>query len=171
MEISRKDELKNRIISLKEAEKLHTIYPNRRIVLVGGCYDIIHIGHLRFFERARAEGNLLVVALESDEFIRSRKKREPVHEQEERAEILAALRFVDVVIMLPLLANDEQYFDMVKKVKPSVIAVTEGDAFLAQKKEQAEHIGAQVKEVIPLLSNYSTTKIINYASISSNRVA
>ena len=79
------------------------------VVLVGGCFDILHIGHIRFLKAARKQGDSLVVALESDEFIRLQKRREPFHTQAERAEILAALRSVDTVILLPLLSTDEDY--------------------------------------------------------------
>ena len=64
-----------------------------KIVLVGGCFDILHLGHVVFLEKAKKEGDVLVVLLESDEKVRFLKgKGRPVHTQSERAEILSALK-------------------------------------------------------------------------------
>jgi FAD synthetase len=128
-------------------------------VLVGGCFDLIHFGHLQFLEKARALGDYLVVALEPDEFIRKHKQREPIHTQSQRASILKALRVVDEVIELPLLTYDK-YFELVRVVRPQLIAVTEGDPQLANKQQQALSIGAKVIEVTPIIKNLSTKKII-----------
>jgi len=128
-------------------------------VLVGGCFDLIHFGHLQFLEKARALGDYLVVALEPDEFIRKHKQREPIHTQSQRARILRALRMVDEVIELPLLTHDK-YFELVRVVRPQLIAVTEGDPQLANKQQQALSIGAKVIEVTPIIKNLSTKKII-----------
>lgn len=134
---------------------------DKKIVLVGGCFDLIHFGHLQFLKKSKENGDYLIVALESDEFIKKNKRKEPVHTQDERAEILAALSFVDLIIKLPLFNNNNEYFQMVKTIKPNIIAVTEGDKQLDNKKKQAEEIKAQVLVVTPLLKKYSTRKIIS----------
>ncbi|MEO6508323.1 MAG: adenylyltransferase/cytidyltransferase family protein [Patescibacteria group bacterium] len=125
----------------------HISSSNSKKVLVGGCFDIFHYGHASFLENARAEGDMLVILLESDEFIRKYKKREPLHSQEQRAEILAHLTVVDYIIKLPLMTTNTDYADLVSKLRPSVIAVTEGDEKLELKKLQAEKIGAEIKVV------------------------
>ncbi len=135
------------------------IFKNKKTVLVGGCFDLIHFGHLKFLEAAKAQGDFLIVALESDEFIKKHKRKLQVHHQHERAEILANLNMVDLVILLPLFKTNEEYFELVKRVRPSIIAVTEGDRQLENKKKQAKLINAEVKEVVTNLKNFSTRNI------------
>ena len=131
------------------------------MVLVGGCFDLIHFGHLKFLKKARRQGNFLIIALESDAFIKKTKRKSPIHSQEERAKILASLNLVDVVVELPFFSKNEQYLEMVKIIKPKIIAVTSGDRQLANKKRQAAMVGAEVKIVTPLPKKYSTKRIIN----------
>lgn len=69
-----------------------------RIVLANGCFDLLHVGHIRYLEAARAHGDLLVVAVNSDEQTRRLKgENRPFTPERERAEIIAALRSVDIV--------------------------------------------------------------------------
>lgn len=138
------------------------------IVLVGGCFDILHRGHIEFLKNAQKEADVLVVALESDEFIRIRKKKEPVHTQLQRAEVLAAIRHVDYVVQLPYLQNDNEYFELVNRIKPHIIAVTHGDRLIEKKKEQASAVGATVKEVSSHLAGFSSSKIISYETVFSD---
>ena len=128
-------------------------------VLTGGCFDILHYGHIHFLKNAKALGNNLVVALESDENIRKLKgKGRPFHDQEKRREMLTSLSFVDEVIVLPDKMKDEDYLKMVKSVKPQIIAVTAGDPILKKKQKQAEMVGAKVVE-IPKVNSSSTSQI------------
>lgn len=132
-----------------------------KVVLVGGCFDLMHIGHVRFLQKARSAGDLLVVALESDEFIKRTKHRVPVHVQAMRAEILAANRFVDVVVTMPYLTSHDQYDAMVLTIAPQVIAITENDPATVHKDRQAKTLGAEVLPVIGLISNFSSTSILH----------
>ena len=132
----------------------------KKIVLVGGCFDLFHFGHLEFLKAAKKQGNYLVVAIDPDEFIRDKKGREPVHTQKQRAQILKSLKFVDKVICLPYLKTYEDYLSLVTKIKPAVIAVTKNDPQLKNKQKQAKTIGAKVKVVTPLLKNFSSTQIL-----------
>ena len=147
------------IINYKDLDKRKQIFKNKKTVLVGGCFDLIHFGHLKFLEAAKEQGDFLIVALESDEFIKKHKKKLPVHRQSERAEILANLNMIDLIILLPLFKTNNDYSDLVKKVSPNIIAVTVGDQQLENKKKQAIEVGAEVKEVITNLKNFSTRNI------------
>lgn len=147
------------IIPYSDTEKHTSVFKNKKSVLVGGCFDLIHYGHLKFLEKAKAQGDFLIVALESDEFIKKNKRKLQVHHQRERAEILANLNMVDLIVLLPFFQTNEEYFELVKKISPSIIAVTEGDKQLENKKNQAKKIGAEVKEVITNLKNFSTRNI------------
>lgn len=137
------------------------IFENKKTVLVGGCFDLIHFGHLEFLKKSKQEGDFLIVALESDEFIKKNKRKESIHSQEERAEVLASLNMVDMVILLPYFDSNEKYLELVESVSPKVIAITEGDLQRENKKVQAKSVGAEVKIVTPLLKKYSTRKIIS----------
>ncbi len=132
---------------------------NKNIVLVGGCFDILHFGHIEFLKNAKATGNYLVVALEPDESITNYKRRTPTHNQKERADILAALRFVDHVVLLPVLKGFVDYNQLVENIKPQVIAITADDPQIANKQKQANSVGAIVMIVAPRLGNFSSTKI------------
>lgn len=130
-------------------------------VLVGGCFDILHYGHVKFLKSAKKEGDKLIVALESDEFIKKNKERKPFHNQKERAFILSCLDCVDWIIMLPKFKNSTDYDQLVQLIKPDVIAVSQGDPFYHKKKKQAKKYNAQVKIVTPLYRKFSSTKIVS----------
>lgn len=132
----------------------------KKIVLVGGCFDLFHFGHLQFLKAAKKQGNYLVVAIDPDDFIRNKKGREPVHSQKQRAAILRNLKFIDKVICLPYLKTYEDYLALVKKIKPAIIAVTKNDPQLKNKQKQAATIGAKVKIVTPLLAGFSSSAIL-----------
>lgn len=160
--------MKTNILKYSELSELKKNYEGKKIVLVGGCFDLLHYGHFKFLQQAKKQGDILVVALESDEFIVSQKKRKPIHNQMQRAEILASLHMVNVVILLPLLESNQDYADLVTQVHPSVIAVTEGDSNLDYKKKHALLVNAEVRVVTSLLSDFSTTQIMNYENILRN---
>ena len=132
----------------------------KKVVLVGGCFDLFHFGHLQFLKAAKKQGDYLVVAVDPDESIRDKKGREPIHTQKQRAQILRSLKFIDKVICLPYLKSYQDYLSLVKKIKPTVIAVTKGDPQLKNKQRQAKTIGAKVKIVTSLLKNFSSTQIL-----------
>ncbi len=152
------------IITVEELKKRFGPSKLEDIVLVGGCFDVIHLGHIRFLNAAKKAGKTLVVLLESDEFIVTRKKRKPVHTQEQRAEVLAALRDVDIVVKLPFILHDETYTYIVSTIKPAVIAVTKGDSYLCQKQKQAKKIGATISQVIPFVKSFSSSQIIGHGT-------
>jgi FAD synthetase len=135
------------------------------VVLAGGCFDIIHYGHIQFLKKAKALGTHLVVALESDKNIKRLKGNgRPIHDQKKRREMLESLNFVDEVIILGDKMNDKDYEAMVKKVHPQIIAVTEGDLILSKKQKQASAIGATVIE-IPKIESPSTSQIAKLLDI------
>lgn len=137
----------------------------KKIVLAGGCFDILHYGHVSFMKKARAAGDILVLLLESDEFTSQVKKKQSVHTQQQRAEILAALMYVDYVVLLPLLKNPNvEYEKIIKEIHPSVIAITSGDPIESQKKKLAETVDAELL-VVPYLSSFSSSQLITYAPI------
>ncbi len=131
----------------------------KKIVLVGGCFDLLHFGHISFLKQAKSLGDYLIVALESDEDVRRMKgDARPVHTQAQRKVMLESLSFVDEVIALPPMHGYPDYLELVKKIKPAVIAVTEGDHARDKKMEQAKTIGATLVE-IPKIHTPSTSQL------------
>lgn len=85
-----------------ELARLRALSSSLRVVLANGCFDLLHVGHVRYLEDARSRGDLLVVALNTDESVRSLKgPARPTIPLVERAELVAALRCVDFVTVFP----------------------------------------------------------------------
>ncbi len=132
---------------------------NQKVVLVGGCFDILHLGHIKFIHRSKSFGDTLIIALESDVNVQRLKgKNRPFNTQIERAEILSHISEVDFVLMLPPMAEHEEYTSLVTKIHPHVIALTAEDKYAEQKRKQAENIGADFK-IIDKFQTYSTSKL------------
>lgn len=139
------------------------------ITLAGGCFDILHYGHIQFLRKAKAEGGSLVILLESDDALARRKNRKPIHTQEQRAALLAALSYVDAVVALPHFETDLEYQQVTRALKPSVIAITEGDPLTEQKKQQAKEAGGRLAVVTEHVENLSTSSITNHATLSGSK--
>lgn len=152
--------MRKNIFELSAVDNYKTEWQEKKSVLVGGCFDLLHIGHVSFLKKAKDHGDFLIVALESDSFIKTYKNRDPIHNQAQRAEILSEMKAVDYVITLPRMNGNTSYFSLVKQVAPAIIAVTEGDPYLEIKQQQAQLVGGQVKVVCPPLSTFSTTNIL-----------
>ena len=129
------------------------------IVLVGGCFDLLHFGHITFLQQAKKHGDYLLILLESDEKTRQIKgDGRPFHTQEQRKYMLESLSCVDEVMPLPMMHTNEEYFTLIKNIEPSVIAFTEGDPQLEHKLQQTEMGGARAV-IIPKIQTPSTTKL------------
>ena len=130
----------------------------RRIVLANGCFDVLHVGHVRYLEGARREGDLLVVAINSDSGVRALKgPGRPVFPQQERAEILAALACVDYVTIFDALTPR----DLIARLLPDVL-VKGGDWGPEEivGRAEVESAGGRVVS-IPVEPAYSTTAILD----------
>jgi rfaE bifunctional protein nucleotidyltransferase chain/domain len=151
-----------------DLEKLKESLPREgkgRIVLTGGCFDILHIGHVRFLSQAKRMGDCLVLLLESDAKVKKLKgQNRPIFVQKERAEMLAGLVCVDWVVLLPMMVEDGDYLSLMKTIKPDVIAVTENDPHIEKKRDQAKKIGAELK-IIPVTATHSTSKLVKMLGI------
>lgn len=129
------------------------------VVLVGGCFDLLHYGHIEFLREAKSHGSWLVVALESDENVRRMKgEGRPIHNQQQRKEMLEALSCVDEVIALPQMNSHQEYYDLVIRVTPNIIAITQGDPLEQNKREQAAQVGAALM-VVPKVPTPSTSQL------------
>ncbi|MEK7573145.1 MAG: adenylyltransferase/cytidyltransferase family protein [Patescibacteria group bacterium] len=130
----------------------------KSIVVAGGCFDILHVGHVRFLKNAKDQGEVLFILLENDEKVRKLKgKNRPINSQKDRAEILASLKYVDYVVLLPYMKSDGDYDKLINQIRPDVLATTKNDPAIMHKKRQAEMINAEMKEVVERIREKSTT--------------
>lgn len=155
------------IIDLSALLKVKKKFESKKTVLAGGCFDVFHFGHLQFLKKAKEQGEYLIVILEPDEVIRI-KNRVPVHNQDQRAQIVDSIDVVDLVIKIPYFKLDKDYMKLTEEIKPKIIAITEGDEKMENKRKQAEAIGGELRVVTPFIKDFSSAGITNHASISSS---
>lgn len=133
----------------------------KKIVVAGGCFDVLHPGHVVFLEKAKQAGDYLVVLLESDEKVKSLKGlKRPVHTQQMRAQILAALTSVDFVLLLPFMSSTQSYDQLIQKLQPDVIAMTRGYTSVNHHERTAKIAGARIRFVTGMIGNHSTSRIL-----------
>jgi FAD synthetase len=157
----------NRIIDIKKAASLSKsfILNGKTIVLTGGCFDVLHLGHIKFLEAAKKHGDILLVFVESDENVRKTKgNNRPINNQNDRMEVLASIRFIDYVVKMPFMKNNSDYDHVAEQIRPSIIAVTKDSEILRHAQRQAEKIGCEVIQVIARIPERSTSKIAKIIS-------
>ena len=91
----------------------------KKTVLAGGVFDIIHPGHIHTLNAAKALGDVLVVAIATDKTAQKMKKRQPLHNQELRCELVSCLSMVDKAIV----GHEDDIFETVKAIKPDIIVL------------------------------------------------
>jgi len=124
----------------------------KKIVFTNGCFDLIHIGHVRSLKEAKKLGDVLVVGLNSDRSVSLIKPQRPIIPQDQRAEILASLNMIDYVSLF----DEETPYELIKLIQPDVL-VKGGDW------EKEDVVGVDIaKEThsIPYIQGISTTEII-----------
>ena len=135
--------------------------PGYRLVFTNGCYDILHPGHVDLLARARAEGDGLLLGLNSDASVRRIKGNlpgpaRPVNPQAERAFVLAGLAAIDFVVLF----DEDTPLELIRAVRPQVL-VKGGDWDVSRivGRDVVEADGGRVLS-LPLLPGYSTTGLI-----------
>jgi len=93
--------------------------PTKKTVLAGGVFDIIHPGHIHTLNAAKALGDVLVVAIATDKTAQKMKKRQPLHNQELRRELVSCLSMVDKAIV----GHEDDIFETVRAIKPDIIVL------------------------------------------------
>ena len=137
-------ELKTKIDEARAAGK--------KVVFTNGCFDILHIGHIRYLRDAKALGDVLIIGLNSDKSVSKIKPGRPVNTQNHRAEVLASLEMVDYVTLF----DEETPYELINLLKPDVL-VKGGDW------EKEDIVGSDIaKETrsLPYVKGISTTKLI-----------
>jgi len=130
----------------------------RTVVFTNGCFDLLHVGHVKYLQKARRLGDLLVLGLNSDDSIRRLKgPKRPLIGQDERAHILAALDCVDYVVIF----DEDTPFELIKALRPKILV--KGGDYSPEGvvgKDLVESYGGRV-ELIQFVDGKSTTNIID----------
>ncbi len=129
----------------------------KKIVFTNGCFDIVHAGHVRYLKKARSLGDCLVIGLNSDSSVKAIKgERRPIVPENERAEVLGALGFVDYVVKF----NDPTPLKLIEAIKPDILA--KGADWAAKDIAGGDIVrksGGKIRR-ITLVKGRSTTNII-----------
>jgi D-beta-D-heptose 7-phosphate kinase/D-beta-D-heptose 1-phosphate adenosyltransferase len=143
--------VEHKIIPFDEVEELN--FKNKKVVFTNGCFDILHLGHVKYLQKARALGDVLIVGVNSNESVtRLKGPTRPVNDEFDRAYLLASLEVVDYVVIF----KEDTPYELIKKVKPDILV--KGADY-----EGKEVVGSDIaKEVklIDFVDGKSTTNII-----------
>ncbi len=151
---------KLKIVTRKEASVLRNKWrkEGQRVVFTNGCFDILHLGHIDYLEKARNIGDKLIVGLNTDESVRRLKgEQRPIVDQNSRSRIIASLQFVDMVVLF----DEDTPYELIENLKPDILV--KGNDY-----SKSNIVGADIVmenggnvETIDLVEGYSTTQIIN----------
>jgi rfaE bifunctional protein nucleotidyltransferase chain/domain len=129
----------------------------KTVVFTNGCFDLLHPGHVRLLEAARAKGDVLVVAINSDSSVRRLKgPQRPVLPEQERAAILASLAAVDAVTVF----SEETPSELLARLLPDILVKGSDWSHWIAGREIVEAAGGKVFP-IPVEPGYSTTDLVN----------
>jgi rfaE bifunctional protein nucleotidyltransferase chain/domain len=139
----------------------------QRLVFTNGCFDLLHVGHVRYLAAARALGDILLVALNGDESVRALKGADrPINNERDRAEVLAALEAVDLVTIFP----EVRATRVIQLVRPAIY-VKGGDYTPAtlnpEERAALDAVGAEVR-IIPFEKGYSTSGTIRKLDVTGS---
>lgn len=143
---------------------LQPLRSQKKVVFTNGCFDLLHIGHVRYLQNAKSQGDILVVALNSDDSVKKLKgPSRPVQSETDRAEILAALACVDHTFIF----TEETPERVIKELKPDVLV--KGGDWEISKIVGAEFVQSYGGKVLSLnfVDGKSTTNIIQKAKVDN----
>ncbi len=149
----------SKIIELKDLQaKVAAIKESgKKVVFTNGCFDIMHVGHVRYLAAARSEGDILVVGLNSDESVISIKgTKRPIINQDERAEVLSALLCVDYIILF----NEPDPLLLIQTIEPDILV--KGDDWAEEDIIGADFVNDRGGKVVrvQVVPKASTSRII-----------
>jgi D-glycero-beta-D-manno-heptose 1-phosphate adenylyltransferase len=131
---------------------------SKKIIFTNGCFDILHLGHVDYLEKARLLGDRLIVAVNTDASVQELKgPNRPVQDEYARIRLLAALQFVNAVIFF----DEQTPLSLIEKIKPDILV--KGDDYTVDKIVGADIVlgnGGAVK-TIELVKGYSTSNIVD----------
>ena len=148
----------NKIVTIDELEKILEEHKNKKIVFTNGCFDIFHVGHLRYLKEISKYGDILILGVNSDASVKRLKgENRPIVSEKERAELLASLSFVSYIVLF----DEDTPYEIIKRIKPDII--TKGGDYKPEDVVGKDIVDAKGGKVVicPLTENKSTTNIIN----------
>ena len=150
--------IKNKILSTNELLNWLAIwrFQSKKIVWTNGCFDLLHLGHIDYLSKAKNQGNILIVGVNSDASVRKIKKEgRPITDEISRSTLVAALHVVDAVILF----DDETPYELIKLIQPDVLV--KGSDYNAEDIVGYDVVQAKGGEVVTIdfLKGYSTTAI------------
>ena len=153
--------MNSKILTLDQlrAESARLRAEGRRVVATNGCFDILHVGHVRYLAAARKLGDVLVVGLNGDDSVRQLKGGgRPVNRERDRAEVLTALESVDYVTIFP----EKRATNFLRAAQPAVYAKGgdyTADTLDPEERAVLDDFGTRV-EIIPFEKGYSTSELL-----------
>jgi len=135
-------------------------HPNKTIVATNGCFDILHAGHVAYLEAAKEQGDILIVGLNDDESVRELKGPDrPINCLEDRARVLASVRYVDLVVIF----HDKKAHEFIREVQPDIYV--KGGDYTFDSLPECEQLLLEQNTldvvILPELTGRSTTNIVN----------
>lgn len=141
-------------------QKINALRSNKKVVFTNGCFDLLHVGHVRYLQEAKKLGDILVVALNDDASVKKLKgPTRPVQNENDRAEILAALGCVDFTTLF----HEQTPAQIIQKVKPDILV--KGGDWKVDQIVGADFVQANGGQVYSLkfIDGKSTTSLIEKA--------
>jgi D-beta-D-heptose 7-phosphate kinase/D-beta-D-heptose 1-phosphate adenosyltransferase len=140
----------------------------KKVVLTQGVYDLLHVGHAQYLEKARSFGDVLVVGVDSDALTRKRKgDGRPIVPQEERINILLHLRHVDIVVLRDV---DQELETLIRTIKPEVYIASESTKDFIVDEELAAYCGA-VHTLPPQATTSTTARVRQVSMLGADELA
>lgn len=138
--------------------------PKPTIALVTGCFDLLHYGHFKFLEFAKSQADILIVALESDQYIKNKKGlSRPLFSQKIRQYNLSQLKTINQVLCLEKHPN---YIKLLQKIRPNFLIISSNDSKYKEKYQICHSLGIKIK-IFPRLKKYSSSQIISLDTAES----
>ncbi|MEY4931189.1 MAG: D-glycero-beta-D-manno-heptose 1-phosphate adenylyltransferase [Bacteroidota bacterium] len=153
------EESARKIVTLEQAKEQVKQWQlaGDRVVFTNGCFDLIHLGHVDYLEKARMLGDKLVIGLNSDDSVsRFKGPERPLQDQISRARVLAAMQFIDLVVYF----NEDTPLNLITELLPNILV--KGSDYLADNIVGADVVKMHdgVVKTIEFVPGYSTTRIV-----------
>ena len=146
--------VEHKIFNSKDIDNLTKSFDDKKIVFTNGCFDILHLGHTKYLQKAKGLGDMLVVGLNSNSSVtRLKGKTRPINDEFDRAYLLASLEVVDYVIIF----EEDTPYELIKQIRPDILVK---GADYKDKEVVGSDIAKEVK-LIEFVDGKSTTNIIS----------
>lgn len=160
--------LRDKIVGIEQAQRIRESWDLKglKVVFTNGCFDILHLGHVTYLAKAASLGNRLIVGLNTDASVKRQGKGDdrPINAQDARAHILAALSFVDMVVLF----DGDTPIELIKSLHPDVLA--KGADYNPEETDPEKKgyiVGSDIVKAnggevvaVPLVEGFSTTNLI-----------